>query len=617
MKNNALKSLSRIILPAVLAAVAFCEPGDRDAPGDINDLAFFRDAAALSVSDGKVFIGNQTLPPNTRSLALTATGDNDDEGEASQYDLRYFYGQELENKDFDDDWDDAHRLGNESPPSPAGEVDVLLLPRMNPSRKFFFALKVKDEIGQESDISNIVGPVTVPLLSIPVLSNNGNDFGMPAALAGLGDINLDEFLDFAVGDPLSGKVLVYHGLKHDKYLFKEGVAGAKVHRARTKWLPGMTLGGNPAESFGAAVAGVGFVNGDRVPDILVGAPDARTQAGLVYLFYMEKDMASPVLSDDANSMFAGDNAGDGFGSVVAACQDLNRDGYGDFAVSSPGAGQVFVFLGGSGESSRGRLPSRALASNAAALIVQEEAPGDEFGAAMDCGLDVNGDGYPDLVISAPANQNKGAVYIIYGGNAGQLNFQYALNDPGSQIIVSLASRGADITIRGTVDGARFGQAVRLAGNLYGRREGRITSDLAVSAAGLDPGQVLVFYGGDEGNLIFPPEITSPLETQDIKRDIVLTGIAGHGFGESLAGGWDLNDDHSDDLIVGAPDSGYAMIYFWDMAKSPDNIPRHALVHPYPASRFGEVMLALPDFNLDDLAEILIAAPQEGKVYFEF
>src|SRR5439155_9210767 len=102
--------------------------------------------------------------------------------------------------------------------------------------------------------------------------------------------------------------------------------------------------------------------------------------------------------------------GDQFGINVAGQGDLNGDGYDDFAVSGflndaagADAGRVYVYFGG---------PN---ADGAPDLVMTGEAPGDNLGQLGDSG-DVNGDGYPDMLIGANGNNaGTGRAYLYFGG----------------------------------------------------------------------------------------------------------------------------------------------------------------------------------------------------------
>ena len=84
------------------------------------------------------------------------------------------------------------------------------------------------------------------------------------AVADAGDLNGDGVSDVISGAPASGdqpgRAYVY-----------SGVTGRTIARLH---------GHRPGEQFGAAVAGVGDINHDGVPDLLVGAPEAESRARL-------------------------------------------------------------------------------------------------------------------------------------------------------------------------------------------------------------------------------------------------------------------------------------------------------------------------------------------------
>jgi len=121
------------------------------------------------------------------------------------------------------------------------------------------------------------------------------------------------------------------------------VADADLH------LTGRDLGDTFGDDFS-----VGDVNGDAVPDILIGAGNddvaSFVNAGAAYLFY------GPVVSDmtgaDADLILNGTGTAFQAGRMVVAEMDVNGDGRSDIIVSEDqndtngfGAGVVYVFFG--------------------------------------------------------------------------------------------------------------------------------------------------------------------------------------------------------------------------------------------------------------------------------
>ena len=88
--------------------------------------------------------------------------------------------------------------------------------------------------------------------------------------------------------------------------------------------------GNRRDRLGGAVAGGGDLNGDRKPDLLVGATGAVNSSGRVYAFS----------GGDGQLLatYTGDPEGDLFGTAVAFLGDLNGDGLDDFAASASQGG---------------------------------------------------------------------------------------------------------------------------------------------------------------------------------------------------------------------------------------------------------------------------------------
>lgn len=210
--------------------------------------------------------------------------------------------------------------------------------------------------------------------------------------------------------------------------------------------------------------------------------------------------------------------------------DYNGDGYGDVAAGAPGEdnfrGAVNVVYGSAG----------GLTSAGAQQISQSDAGGlperiDEFGRAVASG-DFNGDGYGDLVIGAPSEDNyAGVVNVVYGSAAG------------------VTPTGATQLSQATAGGAsesddRFGRALAT-----GDFNSDGFADLAVGAAGediagaQDIGYVTIFYGSASG--------LGASYRNFSQNTAGGHSVQGNRFGEALASGY-FNDDSREDLAIGTP-----------------------------------------------------------------
>lgn len=215
------------------------------------------------------------------------------------------------------------------------------------------------------------------------------DFGF--ALAGADDVNHDGHddvvvsaiaYDVAVVD--QGRVFVYFG----------GPAGLSATPA---WfVDGDTKPTVEAGHFGGAVAGAGDVDGDGFADVLLGYEHyvvSSVSEGRAELFRggLSGPAASPVWIQD------GVIPGAHVGHAVAPAGDVNRDGFADILVGAWqdtdggewGEGRAYLFLGGPGG------PSASPVWTAAGGV-----PYAGFGGHVGSAGDVNGDGFPDWLVSA-------------------------------------------------------------------------------------------------------------------------------------------------------------------------------------------------------------------------
>ncbi len=174
----------------------------------------------------------------------------------------------------------------------------------------------------------------------------GAHFGWSVATAG--DINVNGNSELLVGAPAQsnpaageGNIFVYYGT----------AAGVPTTPSG--------LFDNPLNQVGASegvAAGVGDVNGDINPDVVVGAwyeDNPEVDEGTAYLYHgcycgVIRTATPTVTLDDPR-----DGADDAFATSVSGAGDVNADGYADVIVGQPGpwgvpfaaGGMAYVYLG--------------------------------------------------------------------------------------------------------------------------------------------------------------------------------------------------------------------------------------------------------------------------------
>lgn len=155
-----------------------------------------------------------------------------------------------------------------------------------------------------------------------------------------------------------------------------------------------------ASYFGYAV-GATDLNNDGLDDLIIGAPlfmerthDGRIQeVGRVYIYLQDYNMSST-----PSMVLTGQHEYGRFGSSIAVLGDLDQDGFNDIAISAPfdgedSRGAVFIFNGNA--AGLNPKPSQVLKGMWGSSVEPAF-----FGFSTRGGKDLDGNGYPDLIVGA-------------------------------------------------------------------------------------------------------------------------------------------------------------------------------------------------------------------------
>jgi hypothetical protein len=249
-------------------------------------------------------------------------------------------------------------------------------------------------------------------------------------LARIGDLNGDGVPELLIAAPWERSVL---GYGHVKII--DGATGGLITNIYDpdgpNPFPNSSEGSN---GFGSSVSEAGDVNGDGMPDFMVGAPgaapDGKRDAGSIFVYSGRIDLGFPLLY-----RFNGEQPNDLLGGCcgsVDSLPDLNGDGAPEMMAAAPAAnpngkidaGSVYIYSGADGS---------------VLYRLDGENPEDFFGG-NNCGCgpltklpDLDGDGVQELLIGAPlltvgGVRDVGRVYL-YSGASGTLMQKIENPDP--------------------------------------------------------------------------------------------------------------------------------------------------------------------------------------------
>lgn len=328
------------------------------------------------------------------------------------------------------------------------------------------------------------------------------------------------------------------------------------------------------------------INGDGYGDLVT----SEYGQGLVYIFHSSGMGGIAATNAQFASKILIGSATEQFGRMVTL-GDMNGDGYADLIVGAPlwntNVGRVYIFH------SAGNAGITTTFSVFANSAINGTVASGEFGSAAVAG-DVNGDGYADLVASAPLGPgNVGTVYVFVSNNLG---------------IAAATVAGAVTNRTGAAGGDGFGVSLAL-GNINGDN----FADIAVgsSAYNTGKGRIYAYYGAAGGlNAAAPNTLTNNSSL----------GMGMGMFGKSLAMG-DLNGDGYSDVIAGAHQldvngvagSNYGTVRLWISSGTTgvgtDTIGNVAYINGTTTSDFFGQTLTVQDLDSDGRADIIVGADQ--------
>jgi hypothetical protein len=396
--------------------------------------------------------------------------------------------------------------------------------------------------------------------------NSGDQFA--AALANLGDLDLDGSPELAVGSPYDDENGTDRGAIW--ILFMDKTAQVLSKMKLSDGLNGFTGPLNDNDHFGSAAATLGDLDGDGIPELAVGAPGDDTggdNRGAIWILLLNRDgsvHAQQKISDTSGGFTADLNDNDQFGGAVANIGDLNGDGVTDIAVGTSGdddggtdRGAVYIlFL-----NYDGTVQAQQKISSSTGNFTGELLSADHFGSAIAGVGDLDGDGIADMAVGASGDDDggtdRGAIWMLFMNRDDTVRAEQKISQLSGEFDALLA------------DGDQFGNALANVGDL--NDDGR--DELAVGASqsddgGIDRGAIYILF------LKSTAEVISSSQISQNGGDFPDTLSDGEHFGSAIAGLGDLDGDGNQDIAVGASldDAGGSdKGAFWALLMSPVTI----------------------------------------------
>jgi hypothetical protein len=374
--------------------------------------------------------------------------------------------------------------------------------------------------------------------------------------------------------------------------------------------------------FGWAVAPLGDIDDDGIPDVAVGAPldddGDGLDVGAIWILFLNADGTVrdyQKISDTEGDFKGTIDEGDNFGRSIAAIGDIDGNGFTDLVVGAPfdddgvgdNRGAVWIlFMKDEGKVDDYQKISASSGNFDGTLTVE-----DGFGASVAAIGDIDKDGFDDIAVGAPFDDdgpgfNVGAVWILFMKDEGKVRDHQKISGDSGRFDGNLQ------------EGDWFGSAVVSPGDLNG--DG--TNDIVVGSpaqndgSGLDSGAIWVIFLDEDGKSLGHQKISD--EKGELQEDLK----GGDFFGFSIGSIGDFNHDGTGDIVVGAPldddgggqDTGAVYLLMLDstgIVLAEQKISDEAgnfLGDIDEGDSFGNSVTGIGDLDGDGVTELCVGAP---------
>ena len=272
---------------------------------------------------------------------------------------------------------------------------------------YIFLMKENFKIKSVQKISSTSGNLGISL-------KPSDYFGRSVSV--IGDINNDKIIDIAVSAYRDDDGAKDAGAVYIIFLNNDGTAKYCQKISSTVGNLGFQLNANC--DFGSYLNPVGDIDGDNVPDLIIGAEKYNLK-GAIFIVRLNPNgtvKSTSLITEQTSGFNITLDIDDYFGSAVTTIGDLNKDGHIDLAVSAmndddggTNKGAVYILFLNGDMNIIGYQKISNLEGNFFGLVRNN----DLFGASLSGCNDFNQDGFNDLIVGCPSPNYKGRFFILF------------------------------------------------------------------------------------------------------------------------------------------------------------------------------------------------------------
>lgn len=245
-----------------------------------------------------------------------------------------------------------------------------------------------------------------------------------SSVAAIGDLDGDGISDLAAGAPQANNDGTRKGAIWILFMNSDGTVkrSQRISDSDGDFKDNLSSG----DRFGSSIAGIDDLNGDGIPDLVVGANGHNSggvDRGAIWILFMQSDGnvndERKIAPDEGG--FEGDlDDNDEFGSALTGIGDLDSNGVNDLAVGAPGddaggsdRGAAWVLF----MKTNGKVESSTKISSSDGDLDTNLTDGDRLGSAL-AGLgNLDGNNAQDFAVGMPRddddNNDAGALLILF------------------------------------------------------------------------------------------------------------------------------------------------------------------------------------------------------------